>query len=43
VRQVSQGKDVKVRAMRTAETLLTMIQDRGKRQLSLDDVYRQLS
>ena len=42
VRQVSHGKDVKVRAMRTAETILTIIQDRGKRKLPLDDVYRQL-
>ena len=40
VRQVSHGKDVKVREMRTAKTLLTIIQDRGKRQLPLDDVYR---
>ena len=28
--------------MRTAETILTIIQDRGKRKLPLDDVYRQL-
>jgi len=42
VRQVSHGKDVKVREMRTAETTLNIIQDRGKRQLPLDDVYRQL-
>jgi hypothetical protein len=42
VRQVSHGQDVKVREMRTAETLLNIIQDRGKRQLPLDDVYRQL-
>jgi group II intron reverse transcriptase/maturase len=42
VRQVSHGKDVKVREMRTAETILNIIQDRGKRQLPLDDVYRQL-
>ena len=28
--------------MRTAETILHMIQDRGKRKLPLDDVYRQL-
>jgi len=42
VRQVSHGKDVKVREMRTAETLLNIIQDRGKRKLPLDDVYRQL-
>src|SRR6266700_2947454 len=42
VRQVSHGKDVKVREMRTAETILNIIQARGKRQLPLDDVYRQL-
>ncbi len=42
VRQVSHGKDVKVREMRTAETILNIIQDRGTRQLPLDDVYRQL-
>ena len=41
-KQVSHGKDVKVREMRTAETILNIIQDRGKRQLPLDDVYRQL-
>jgi len=29
--------------MRTADTILNIIQDRGKRQLPLDDVYRQLS
>ncbi len=28
-KQVSYGKDVKVREMRTAETLLNIIQDRG--------------
>ena len=43
MRQVSHGKDVKVREMRTADTILNIIQDRGKRQLPLDDVYRQLS
>ena len=32
----------KVREMRTAETILNIIQDRGKRGLPLDDVYRQL-
>ena len=31
-----------VREMRTADTILNIIQDRGKRQLPLDDVYRQL-
>ena len=29
--------------MRTAETILNIIQDRGKRRLPLEDVYRQLS
>ena len=33
VRQVSHGKDVKVRERRTAATILTMLQDRGKRKL----------
>ena len=28
--------------MRTAETILNIIQDRGKRRLPLEDVYRQL-
>ena len=28
--------------MRTAETVLSVIQDRGKRHLPLEDVYRQL-
>jgi len=42
-RQVSHGKDGKVRERRTAETLLPILQDRGKRQLPLDDVDRQLS
>ena len=42
MRQVSHGKDVKVREMRTAETILNIIQDRGKRKLPLDDIYRQL-
>jgi group II intron reverse transcriptase/maturase len=36
------GEDAKVREMRTAETILNIIQDRGKRNLPLDDVYRQL-
>jgi hypothetical protein len=31
VRQVSHGQDVKVREMRTADTLLHIIQDCGKR------------
>ena len=42
VRQVSYGKDGKVREMRTADTILNIILDRGKRKLPLDDVYRQL-
>ena len=42
MRQVSYGKDAKVREMRTAETILNIIQDRGKRRLPLDDVYRQM-
>jgi len=42
VRQVSPGKDATVRERRTAETLLHILQDRGKRQLPLDDVDRQL-
>ena len=36
------GEDAKVREMRTAETILNIIQDRGKRKLPLDDGYRQL-
>jgi group II intron reverse transcriptase/maturase len=35
-------KGRKVREMRTAETILNINQDRGKRRLPLDDVYRQL-
>jgi len=31
-----------VREMRTAETILNIIQDRGRRKLPLEDVYRQL-
>ena len=42
VRQVSHGKDEKVSGMLTAESYLNIIQDRGKRKLPLDDVYRQL-
>jgi len=42
VRQVSSVKDGKVREMRTADTILNIILDRGKRKLPLDDVYRQL-
>src|SRR5712691_10259390 len=43
VRQVSHGKDEKVSGMLTAESYLNIIQDRGKRKLPLDDVYRQFS
>ena len=43
MRQVSHAKDEKVSGMLTAESYLNIIQDRGKRQLPLDDVYRQLS
>ncbi len=39
---MSHEEDGKVRVMRTAETILNIIQDRGKRKLPLDDVYRQL-
>jgi len=35
-------RTAEVREMRTAETILNIIQDRGKRKLPLDDVYRQL-
>jgi group II intron reverse transcriptase/maturase len=41
VRQVSHVKDEKVSGMLTAESYLNIIQDRGKRKLPLDDVYRQ--
>lgn len=36
------AQDEQVREMRTAETILNIIQDRGRRGLPLDDVYRQL-
>jgi group II intron reverse transcriptase/maturase len=36
------GRTKEVREMRTAETILNIIQDRGQRRLPLDDVYRQL-
>lgn len=36
------GQIAKVRGMRTAETILNIIQDRGTRGLPLDEVYRQL-
>jgi hypothetical protein len=42
VRQVSYGKDGKVREMRTADTILHILLDRGKRKLPLDDGYRPL-
>ena len=42
VRQVPHVWDEKVSGMLTAESYLNIIQDRGKRQLPLDDVYRQL-
>src|SRR5215831_14722310 len=35
-------RTTEVREMRTADTILNIIQDRGKRKLPLDDVYRQL-
>jgi len=41
-KQVFYGKDGKVHEMRTADTILNIIQDRGKRKLPLDDVYRPL-
>jgi hypothetical protein len=37
VRQVSHVRDEKVREMRTADTILNIIQDRGKRQSLLLD------
>src|SRR5713101_3074502 len=43
VRQVSPVKDEKVSRMLTAESYLNILQDRGKRTLPLDDVYRQFS
>jgi group II intron reverse transcriptase/maturase len=42
VGQVSHAKDEKVSGMLTAESYLNIIQDRGKRKLPLDDVYRQM-
>jgi len=41
-KQVSHEEDAKVREMRTADTILNIIHDRGKRRLPLEDVYRQL-
>ena len=43
MRQVSHGKDEKGSGRLTAESYLNILQDRGKRKLPLDDVYRQLS
>ena len=40
---MSHGQDVKGRERRPADTILHILQDRGKRQLPRDDVYRQLS
>jgi hypothetical protein len=40
--QVFSETDREVREMRTAETILIIIQDRGKRGLPLYDAYRQL-
>jgi AI2M/AI1M-like, HNH endonuclease len=37
LRQVAHGKDVKGRERRTADTILHILQDRGKRKLPLDD------
>src|SRR5262245_39146359 len=34
--------DVEVREMRTAETVLGVIRERGRRRLPLEDLYRQL-
>ena len=42
VRQVSHEPAATGRERRTAETILNILQDRGKRQLPRDDVYRQL-
>ena len=36
------GRTKEVREMRTAETILNIIQDRGRRKLPLEDEYRQL-
>ena len=40
--QVTDIPDDEVREMRNAETVLSVIQERGKRGLPLEDVYRQL-
>ena len=36
------ARDVEVREMRDAETILAIIRERGRRGLPLEDVYRQL-
>src|SRR3954462_15045618 len=38
----SDDRDVKVREMRNAETVLGIISERGRRRLPLEDIYRQL-
>src|SRR5215472_1007871 len=38
----SDDQDVQVREMRNAETILGIIRERGRRRLSLEDIYRQL-
>ena len=38
----SDDPDVKVREMRNAETVLGIINERGRRRLPLEDIYRQL-
>ena len=38
----SDDRDVKVREMRNAETVLGVISERGRRRLPLEDIYRQL-
>jgi hypothetical protein len=40
VRQVSHGKDVKVREMRTADTILNIIQDRGKQEATVKETRK---
>src|SRR6184192_345193 len=41
-RSSTDRKGHQLRAMRTAEDVLTVIQDRGRRGLPIEDVYRQL-
>ena len=38
----SDNQDVEVREMRSAETVLGVIRERGRRRLPLEDIYRQL-